>query len=211
MKTMFRIFAGGRALGLAVAIAAAASLGATAARAEGAAYRLDPEHSTIGFLVDHIGFARVMGKFTDVSGEFTFDEKAPALSGLRVVVRTESVWTGHGERDKHLRGKDFLDVGNFPDMVFVGRRAEATGPRTGRIEGDLTLLGRTRPLTLEVTWNKSGRYPFGGGLLGEPNYVTGISARGSIRRSEFGMTYAVENGWVGDRIDLILEVEAIRQ
>ena len=88
MKTMFHIFAGGRALGLAVAIAAAASLGATAARAEGAAYRLDPEHSTIGFLVDHIGFARVMGKFTDVSGEFTFDEKAPALSGLRVVVRT---------------------------------------------------------------------------------------------------------------------------
>ena len=196
---------------LLLAAATFAGPGVAGARAEPAAYRVDPDHSQIGFLVDHIGFARVLGKFTDVSGEYTFDEAAPSVSGLRIVVRTESVWTGHAERDAHLRGKDFLDVARFPEMVFVGRRAEATGPRTGRVEGDLTLLGQTRPVTLDVTWNRSGRYPFGGGLLGSPNYVTGISARGSIRRSEFGMTYAVENGWVGDKVDLILEVEAIRQ
>ena len=62
-----------------------------------------------------------------------------------------------------------------------------------------------------MTWNKSGEYPFGGGLLSKPNFVTGISARGSFRRSDFGMMYAVENGWVGDIVDLIIEAEAIRQ
>ena len=91
-------------------------------------------------------------------------------------------------------------------MTFVGTGAEQTGPRSGKISGDLTLRGETRPLTLDVTWNKSGVYPFG-----HKDHVIGISARGTLKRSDYGMTYAVENGWVGDEVELIIEFEARRK
>ena len=89
-------------------------------------------------------------------------------------------------------------------MVFVGRSAEPQGERTGRVTGELTLLGVTRPLTLEVRLNKAGRYPF----LDE-HYAIGIDASGTIRRSEFGMSYG--EGWVGEEIRLVIGFEAIRQ
>ena len=76
---------------------------------------------------------------------------------------------------------------------------------TGKVTGDLTIRGVTRPVTLDVKLNKTGVYPY------IDNYVAGISARATIKRSDFGMTYAVENGWVGDEVDIIIELEAIRE
>ena len=90
-------------------------------------------------------------------------------------------------------------------MIFDGRSAEPLTETTGRIVGDLTLLGVTRPLTLDVTLNKAARYPFG-----DAHHALGIDATGTIRRSDFGMTYGVE-GWVGDEIRLVIGLEAIRQ
>jgi polyisoprenoid-binding protein YceI len=191
-------------------VAALALVSARPAAAEAERYEIDPSHASVGFLVEHVGYARVLGLFTEVSGGFAFDEAAPALTDLRVVIKSASVFTGHAKRDEHLRGPDFLNAAAYPEMVFTGSRAEATGPRTGRIEGTLTLLGQSRPVTLDVTWNKSGRYPLGlGGVF--PPYVTGISARGQFKRSDFGMNYAVSNGWVGDTVELIIELEAVRQ
>ena len=175
-------------------------------KAEPRDYKLDPEHLTVAFLVHHIGFAKTLGFFEEVEGSFTFDEESLSLAAVEVVVETDSVTTFHKKRDEHLRSKDFLNVKRFSEMTFVGTGAEKTGERQGRVTGDLTLLGQTRPLTLDVTWNKSGEYPFGGNP-----YVIGISARGTLRRSEFGMTYAVDNGWVGDEVELIIEFEARRQ
>jgi polyisoprenoid-binding protein YceI len=96
-------------------------------------------------------------------------------------------------------------------MIFRAERATPDGDRTYRIEGELELLGTTNPLTLEATWNKSAEYPFGGGVLGGKPYVMGVSARGAFQRSTYGMTYSVDNGWVGDTVELIIEFEAIRQ
>ncbi len=198
-----------RRLGTVSAVLVLAALAGVAsmrgAAAEPARYRIDPEHLSIGFLVSHIGYADTLGMFLRGDGGFTFDEQAPALSDLRVTIDAASVFTNHQRRDEHLRGDSFLDVERHPAIVFAGTGAERTGERTGRITGDLTLLGVTRPVTLDVTWNKSGAYPFGS------NYVIGISARGTVRRSEFGMTYAVANGWVGDEVQVIIEAEAIRQ
>jgi len=175
------------------------------AKAEMRDYKLDPEHLTVAFLVHHIGYADTLGRFNRVEGGFRFDEETATLGGGEIVVHTDSVDTGHERRDNHLRNADFFNVGEHPTMTFTFDDGEKVTERSGRVTGELTLLGVTRPLTLDVTWNKSGPYPFG------DNYVMGISARGTVKRSEFGMTYAVDNGWVGDEIELIIEIEAIRQ
>ena len=173
--------------------------------AEPAHYRLDPEHLSIAFLVRHIGYADVLGQFLKAEGNFTFDEEARTVSDVRVTIDAASVFSNHKARDEHTRKVDFLDVPQFPTITFVGTGATATGPNTGKVSGDLTVRGVTRPVTLDVTLNKTGVYP------DIDNYVAGVSARTTIRRSEFGMTYAVQNGWVGDEVEVIIELEAIRE
>ncbi|MEN3160691.1 YceI family protein [Tistrella mobilis] len=174
-------------------------------------YTLDPEHAVVGFLVMHAGYANVLGRFREVEGEISFDETAKRLDGGEIRVKTASVFTDHDKRDEHLRGPDFLNAEEFPDMVFRLDGAEPAGERTGRITGTLELLGVRKPMTLDVTWNKSAEYPFGTGVFGTRPYVIGVSARGTIRRSDFGMTYGLDGDLVGDEISLILEMEARRQ
>lgn len=169
-------------------------------------YELDPDHLSVGFLVHHIGYADTLGMFLEAGGEYTFDEDSGELRDVRVVVQTDSVFTNHKRRDNHLRSKDFLNVEAHPEMIFSAARGEALGDRRYRLDGELTLLGETRPMTLEATLNKSGKYP-----IPPYSYVMGVSARGRFKRSEFGMNYAVDNGWVGDEVELILEFEAQRQ
>ena len=198
--TLLRTFAAAS-----VALVASSLALSSEARAEPARYEIDPEHTTIAFLVSHIGYQRVLGSFTEMSGGFLFDEETRELRDLEVTIEADSVDTHHEERDDHLRGDDFLAEDEHPEIRFVMTGAEPTGERTGQVTGDLTVLGQTRPVTLEVTWNKSAPYPFGG------NYVTGISARTTLKRSDFGMTYGVADGLVGDEVAVIIELEAIRQ
>ena len=173
--------------------------------AESKRYEIDPEHLTIGFLVEHVGFAKVFGMFRDARGGFTFDEETSTISDVRVVVQTASVFTGVDARDQHLKSGDFLDVETFPEMIFEADRSVLENCK-GTLTGRLTILGVTKPLTLSVTWNKSGESP----LPGNP-YVAGLSARGSFARSKFGMTYGVLDGLVGENVELIIELEAHRQ
>jgi polyisoprenoid-binding protein YceI len=174
-------------------------------------YRIDPEHASFGFLVSHIGYQNVLGMFREVAGTFRFDEQTEALSDVTVTVKTASVFTNHEKRDEHLRKEDFFWTAKHPEMTFTMTSAQKTGERTGKITGNLTLRGVTKPITLDITLNKVGEYPFGGGLFAKPNYVAGISARGTFRRSEWGVLYGTDNGWVGDEVQLIIEVEGIRQ
>jgi polyisoprenoid-binding protein YceI len=94
-------------------------------------------------------------------------------------------------------------------MVFTSKGAQRTGERTFDVIGELELLGKKQPLTLKAVWNKSAVSPIG--PFGRKPYLMGVSARGSFKRSDFGMNYAVANGWVGDEIPLIIEFEAIRK
>ncbi len=181
-------------------------IGTGTAFAEPREFRLDPEHLTVAFLVDHIGFAKTLGVFREATGKIVFDEKKPALESIDVSVKTGSVDTAHKARDKHIRSGDFLDADDHPTMRFVLTGAQKKGDRTGTITGNLTLRGQTHPVTLDVTWNKSGEYPFG-----DKRYTVGISARGMIKRSQWGMTYAVDNGLIGDEVEIIIEAELIRE
>jgi polyisoprenoid-binding protein YceI len=178
---------------------------AMAARAEPARYELDPEHLTIAFLVEHIGYARTLGQFTTASGGFTFDDATGALSAARVVVETESVDTHHEARDRHVASRDFLDSGAHPTMTFTAQSARRTGERTFVVAGELELLGVRRPLELAATWNKTAPYP-----IGARAEVMGVSLRSRLKRSEFGMTYGVADNLVGDDVEIIIELEARR-
>lgn len=195
---------------LTLALAAGlASLPAAPALAQAARYEIDPEHLTVAFLVDHIGYAKTLGMFRTARGSYTFDEANARLTAVRIEVDTSSVFSNQRKRDDHLKGPDFLNSSEFPRMVFTADAARRTGERSFEIAGQLQLLGKSQPLTLQATWNKSAESPLGG--FGRKPYVMGVSARGSFKRSAFGMNYAVANGWVGDEVALIIEFEAIRQ
>lgn len=187
---------------------AGALLVARPARAEAAAYEIDPDHLAIGFLVEHIGYAKTLGMFRKARGSYRFDEASGALSDVRIEVDTASVDTNHDKRDAHLKSQEFLHVSKYPTMVFTAAAGTPAGERRYRLDGQLELIGQRQPVSLEATWNKSAPSPLPG--LRKP-YIMGVSARGSFKRSAFGMNYAVANGWVGDEVQLIIEFEAVRQ
>lgn len=188
------------------ALVLAAGLSLAPARAEPREFKMDPEHFAVVFMTHHLGLADTVGMFREASGSFTYDAEAGTVSDVEIVVQTASVDTNHEKRDEHLRGPDFLNVKEYPTMTFTADEAVKTGENTGKLKGELTMLGKTRPLTLDVELAGARQYPFG-----DEHYAIGISARGTVVRSNYGMMYAVENGWVGDEIDLIIEFEAIRQ
>ena len=182
---------------------AAALLTAPSAMAAPKTFDLDPSHTTIAFWVDHIGYARTLGWFTEVSGSFVYDAEAKTVGDIEITVNPASVFSNDKRRDDHVRNADFLDVQTHPEIVFTADSGEATGENTGVIPGALTLLGQTRPLELKVTLNKDGPYPFG-----HKKRTLGLSAEATIVRSEYGMNYAL-GGLVGDEVTVMIEFEAI--
>lgn len=178
----------------------------SASFAEPAEFRIDEEHFSIGFLVGHVGYADTLGQFLEAEGSFVYDESANELNEGEVIIQADSVFTNHEERDEHLRNDDFLDTDQHETIRFEATQWRPESDGKGTLTGDLTLLGETHPVELDVTLNKSGEYPFGHG-----KHTLGISARTTIDRSEWGMAYAVENGLVDDEVELIFEFEAIRQ
>ena len=184
------------------------ALAAAPVQAQPARYELDPDHLMLGFLVEHVGYAKVLGTFRAARGSYTFDEATGTLGDVRIEADTASVFTNHRKRDDHLKGADFLNSAEFPRMTFTANSAKRTGERRFEITGQLELLGRTQPLVLQATWNKSAVSPM---VPGNKTWVMGVSARGSFKRSAYGMNYAVANGWVGDEVALIIEFEAHRK
>ena len=171
-----------------------------------ATYRIDPEHFSIAFLIEHVGYARLIGHFTQASGEFVYDEQEKQLRSGSVEVRAASVTTHHDARDAHVRNGDFLDTGKHPLIRFVATTYRSDGDSLGTLRGDLTMLGQTHPVELKVRLNKAAKYPFG-----HRKHTLGVSVSATIQRSRWGMTYGVANGLVGDEVELLFEFEALRQ
>jgi polyisoprenoid-binding protein YceI len=170
-------------------------------------YIIDKSHFSIGFLVEHVGYARTLGMFRDIDGSYIHDVKNKKINDINIVINTDSVFTNDEKRDEHLKSPDFLHVDKYPEMVFKATDIKINNDET-IINGNLTLLGITRPLVLTGKINKIGKYPFGGII--KP-YVMGISAKGTIKRSDHAMMYAIKDNLVGDEIELIIEFEARRQ
>lgn len=176
------------------------------ARAEAADWKIDPDHLSVAFEVDHIGYQQQIGLFSQAEGSFRYDPDTHELAEGRFEVHAASVFTAHDRRDQHIRNEDFLAVEDHPRIVFEATGFEPQGKNSGTLSGNLTLLGSTHPVELDVTINKRAEYPFGHG-----KETLGVSARTSIMRSRWGMDYAVSNNLVGDEVALRFEFEAIRQ
>ena len=170
-------------------------------------YIIDKSHFSIGFLVEHVGYAKTLGMFRDIDGSYVHDVKNKKINDINIVINTDSVFTNDEKRDEHLKSPDFLHVDKYPEMVFKATDIKISNNET-IINGNLTLLGITKPLVLTGKINKIGKYPFGGII--KP-YVMGISAKGTIKRSDHAMMYAIKDNLVGDEIELIIEFEARRQ
>lgn len=173
----------------------------SAARAEVQTYDFDKAHTQVLFFVNHLGFSNSQGEFLDYNGYFTFDQNHTEKSKIDVTIKTSSIDMDDDNWDDHLKGADFFNVEKFPDMTFKSTAIKVTGDNTANITGDLTLLGVTKPVTLNVTHNKSGTHPYTG------KHVAGFSATGVVKRSEFGMNYGLPG--VADDVHLRLEVEGI--
>lgn len=167
-------------------------------------YVIDSTHAHAGFRVSHFGYSTTLGQFRDISGTLEFDQTNPATGSVEVTIQTASVDTANDARDEHLRKADFFNVEEFPTMTFKSTNIELTGEKTAKITGDLTLLGVTKPVTLDATFNQAAPHP-----MDNTRYVAGFSATGSLKRTDFGMAYAAPA--ISDDIALIIEVEALRQ
>jgi len=200
-RTANKPFAG--VLGIAFAIGAAH---APHAIAEPQTYVIDDEHFSMMFEIQHIGYAPVMGMFREIEGQFEYDEAAKDLSSGTLTFKSKSVFTNHEKRDDHLRNDDFLNTGKFPEITFTITDFETTGDNTGVVTGDLTMLGQTRAVDVGITLNKAAEYP-----IGHEEYTLGMTAETSFKRSDWGMTYGVENDLVGDEVNLRFGFEAIRK
>lgn len=190
---------------IATVTAISMTFGSPAALAEPQTYVFDDEHFSMSFEVMHIGYAPVMGMFRKVEGQFEYDEDTKQLTSGKLTFKSNSVFTNHDKRDEHLRKDDFLNSSKFPDITFEVTGFEVTGDNTGVVTGDLTLLGQTRSVDVDVTLNKSAVYP-----IGHEEYTLGMTAETTIKRSNWGMTYGIEDGLVGDEVRFRFGLEAVR-
>lgn len=183
-----------------ISLAALAVLFSTAAFAEAKTYTIEPNHTSIAWNANHFGFSNPSGKFSEVEGSIVFDEKHPAKSSVEATIKIATLTTGLTKFDQHLKSADFFNLDKFATAKFISKKITVTGKNKAKIEGDLTLVGITKSVTLNATFNKIGTNPL------NKKETIGFSANAVLKRSEFGINYAVPD--VSDNVNLIIEVEA---
>jgi polyisoprenoid-binding protein YceI len=189
-----------------IALAVAAlSLGALSAAgpARAADYLIDTAkgHASINFRIKHLGYSWLTGRFDTFGGSFAFDEKDPAAAKVKVAIDTASINSNHGERDKHLRGKDFLDVAEFPKATFESTSVKINGDKA-TITGNLTLRSVTKEVVIEAERIGGGADPWGG-------YREGFAGTTRFALKDFGINFDL--GPASKEVELQLNVEGVRQ
>ena len=175
------------------------SAAADLAKAEAGRYAIDKSHAKIVFAIDHLGFSTYYGFFTDFEGNLQLDPDAPAKSGLTVTINVANIVTTDRALDAKLKSDAFFDVEKFPEATFKSTSIEVTGDGTGKLTGDLTLHGVTKPVVLDITFNGSGVPPM------TQLYVVGFNATTTLKRSDFGITNFIP--LVGDEVKLLISCE----
>lgn len=166
----------------ALLISSALALTTVASAALPNQWQLDNSHTRVGFSVNHLGFSTTMGHFNDVKGVVNYDVKAPSKTNMSFTIATDSIDTNWDARDEHLKKAEFFNVTKYPTMTFKSTSVKFINPQQAKVTGDFTMLGQTKPLTLDVTLNKIANSP----LTKEP--VIGFRATGKIDRAAYGMT-----------------------
>ncbi len=171
-------------------------------------YAIDPSHTELGFAVRHLAVSKVRGRLSKFEGTLELAED-PTQSKVSVTIDANSVDTREETRDNHLRTNDFFDVENHPTWTFTSTAITADGPSDFKVDGDLTIRGVTRPVTLDVTYEGVVKDPWG-------NQRVGFSASTSINRDEFGVSFGAVADASGSillakKVDIQIELEAVLQ
>ncbi len=173
-------------------------------------WEIDPVHSTIEFAVKHMMFTTVRGRFKSFKGTINADEKDPDRSTVTVEIDANSIDTGVGDRDAHLKSPDFLDVENHPTITFRSKRVQGAAAKEGdkfKVTGDLTIRGKTIEVTLDAKYEGRGKDPWG-------KERAGATATGEIDRRQWGLQWnqALETGGVlvGNAVKFEIDVQAVR-
>ena len=180
----------------------AAALLSTAANA--ANYNIDVEgaHAFINFKIKHLGYSWLTGRFNTFDGQFNYDAKKANESQVNVVIQTASIDSNHAERDKHLKGKDFLNVSKYPTATFKSTSYESTDANNGVLTGEFNLHGVTKSISFPVTKIGEGPDPWGG-------YRVGFSGTTTLKLTDYGINYNL--GSQSTHVELELHLEGIRQ
>lgn len=183
----------------------------TVLHAEPKEWTLDLGHTYVGWEIDHMSLGPTVGQFRQYNGTFLIDEENPASSKITFTVQAASVDSNHPGRNNHVRNADFLNVEAFPEITFVSTEVQLLTPTSGKLHGDLTMLGVTAPLTLDFRMVRDTNYP-----EFIPNYdqvrVVGFEAEGELFRLDHGMDFIAFLGSpTGFSADLNLKVRSRRR
>ena len=170
--------------------------------AEAKRYAIDPVHTRLAFACKHMKFSDALGSFARPTGTLWFDEKDWSTARVDVRIDVATLDLGDAKWRERMLRRDFFHLEKYKEARFVSTSVEPVDATRARVTGNLTLRGKTAPVTLDVTLNDVARHPY------TFKNTAGFSARTTLRRSEFGMI-SLPNV-VADTVELRIEVEAIR-
>lgn len=189
-------------LTLLAGIAAAIAAAAIPANAADYVFDIKGQHASIGFRVKHLGYSWLTGRFDKFDGTFSYDPASPAASKVSVEIETASISSNHAERDKHLRGPDYLDSETYPKATFVSTQVIPDGENKAKIKGNFTLHGVTKEIVLEMERVGGGPDPWGGERMG-------FSGTAKLTIADF--SFKKQLGPASKEVELFLDVEGIQE
>lgn len=180
-----------------VSVAAIGAILAVSAHAQ--SFTIDGAHSSAEFRIRHLGVSNVSGRFNDIAGTITIDEKDETKNAVEVTIKAESIDTANEARDKHLRNADFFDVEKFPTLSFKSKTFKKTGEGKYEITGDFTMHGVTKEIKVEAEKIGDGKGRNGEALIG-------FETEFKINRTDYGMNTSTT--LIGDEVKITVAVEA---
>jgi polyisoprenoid-binding protein YceI len=176
-------------------------LSGVSALAQSSTWTIDKNHSQVNFAIKHALVSTVRGSISGITGSVVWDEKDPTKSSVEATITSSTVSTNNEARDKHLKSPDFFNVEQFPTLTFKSTSVTSSGGKL-QVIGDLTLAGVTKSVTLAVDGPTAPVKGQGGKL------VTGFSATGTLKRSDFNFGSKFGPTALGDDVQFTIDVEA---
>ena len=171
-------------------------------------WKIDPDHSVAAFAIRHMMVVNIRGQFNNISGTIDFDPADISRSSVEVTIDAANLTPGNKKRDEHLSTQDFFEISKYPAIVFKSTNIEKAGNNIGRVTGNLTLHGVTRPVNLDVEYSGPVKSPSAMGGETTMGFRTSVV----INRSDYGMEWNVplegDGMMLGKDVELTLEIEA---